>query len=284
VVAPDGERPPSIGFPISGAVAEVVDESLCPVAPGVDGELLIGGVAVALGYLNREELTDERFVETPQGRRYRTGDRVRQLPNGEIEFLGRTDDQLSIRGFRIEPGEVATVLNSHPAVDASVAVGVGSRSGDRQLVAYVSSATGEQPDPRELAAFLGRSLPEHMVPSMFIWLDELPMTRHGKIDRAALPAPVETARDAHDAEQRDATPMEVEIASLAAELLEVGSIGMEDNIFLLGGHSMLGAQLIARLEERFGVEVSLRYLFDHPTPAAITVEVARQMPALEAVE
>ncbi len=282
-VAPDGEGAPSIGRPIAGVVADVVDEHLRPVAPGVAGELVVGGVAVGPGYLNRDELTAERFLEDQHGRRYRTGDRVRVRPDGELEFLGRLDDQLSIRGFRVEPGEVAAALNSHPAIEASVAVGVGSSGADRQLVAYVVAAAGERPDHDELREFLGGFLPEHLVPSRYVWLAELPLTQHGKIDREALPVPVETVRD-EPRGRRPGTRVEVATASVVAELLEVDvdEIGMDQNFFLLGGHSMLGAQLIVRLEGLFDVEISLRYLFDHPTLAAIAAEVERQLAADQA--
>jgi amino acid adenylation domain-containing protein len=284
-VAPDGEGVPSIGRPITGVVTEVVDERLRPVEPGVDGELVVGGVAVASGYLNRDELTAERFLDLERGRRYRTGDRVRLRPDGELEFLGRLDDQLSIRGFRVEPGEVTAALNSHPAIETSVTVGVGRSSADRQLVAYVVAAGSKRPHHDELAEFLGGFLPEHLVPASYVWLDELPLTQHGKIDRAALPAPAATVSD-EPAGRRPGTRIEVSTASVVAELLDVDvdEIGMDQNFFLLGGHSMLGAQLIVRLEDMFGVEISLRYLFDHPTLAAIAAEVERQLAADEAGE
>jgi acyl-coenzyme A synthetase/AMP-(fatty) acid ligase/acyl carrier protein len=281
VVAPDGEGLPSIGRPIAGVVAEVVDEHLRPVEPGAEGELVIAGVAVARGYLNRPELTAERFVEDEQGRRYRTGDRVRLGIDGELEFLGRLDDQLSIRGFRVEPGEVVAALNAHPAVETSVTVGVGSSGADRRLVAYVVATGSERPHGDELAEFLGGFLPEHMLPSSYVWLDELPLTQNGKIDRDALPAPVETAID-EPGGTRPGTSIEATIASAVAALLRVDEIGVNQNFFLSGGHSMLGAQLIVRLGDLFGVEISLRYLFDHPTPAGIAAEVERQTAAAQA--
>jgi amino acid adenylation domain-containing protein len=282
-VAPDGEGVPSIGRLIAGVVAEVVDEHLRPVQAGADGELVIGGVAVGPGYINRDELTAERFLDDEQGRRYRTGDRVRRRPDGELEFLGRLDDQLSIRGFRVEPGEVAAALNSHPAVETSVAIGVGSSSADRRLAAYVVAAGDERPHHAELAGYLGGFLPEHLVPSTYVWLDELPLTQHGKIDRDALPAPVEAVRD-EPAGRPPGTRIETAIASVVAELLDVDvdELGIDQNFFLLGGHSMLGAQLIVRVEDLFGVEISLRYLFDHPTLAQIAAEVERQMAADQA--
>ncbi len=281
IVSPDGFGPPTIGRPIAGVDAEVVDERLLPVAPGEPGELVIGGVAVGRGYLNQPELTRERFLSGPNGRRYRTGDIVRMRPDGEIEFAGRVDDQLSIRGFRVEPGEVAAGLNSHPAIQASVAVGVGSSSSDRQLVAYLVAGDEEHPSSESLNEFLGHSLPGYMIPSRYIWLDRLPLTTHGKIDRQALPDPGAS----ESAETNGADPnvsVESQIASVIAGLLKVEEVGVTENFFLLGGHSMLGAQLIVRLERLFGAEVSLRYLFDHPTAAELSKEVERQMAADQA--
>jgi amino acid adenylation domain-containing protein len=275
-VTADGDGAPSIGSPIAGIVAEVVDEHLQPVEPGGDGELVLGGVALARGYLNRPELTVERFLDGPRGRRYRTGDRARLTADGEIEFLGRLDDQLSIRGFRVEPGEIAAVMNSYPGIEASVAVGVGRSSAERRLVAYLVAAQDTHPDPDELARFLGESLPEYMVPSSFVWLDHLPLTEHGKIDRDALPAPDDTAGDA-PVGRGPRTRVEAATASVVAELLDIEEIGMNENFFLVGGHSMLGAQLIVRLNDMFGVEISLKYLFDHPTLEEIAAEVEGQM-------
>jgi amino acid adenylation domain-containing protein len=302
-VDPDGQGAPSIGRPITGVVAEVVDEDLRPVGPGEAGELVIGGVAVGRGYLNRAELTAERFLEDEQGgRRYRTGDRVRLLPDGELEFLGRLDDQLSIRGFRVEPGEVIAALNSHPAIGASVVVGAGRSSSEPQLVAYVVPTGSERPGRDELAQFLAGFLPEHFLPWRYVWLDELPLTAHGKVDRDALPVPVETAaldstlvtkdpgepeaagdRPAPDSERpRGRAEIETAIASVVSELLDLASVENSQDFFLLGGHSMLGAQVIVRVEVLFGVEISLRYLFDHPTVAEIAAEVERQMAAGQA--
>jgi amino acid adenylation domain-containing protein len=280
-VAADTDGVPSIGRPIKGVVAEVVDENLRPVDPGDEGELVIGGVAVARGYLNRPELTAERFLDDQSGRRYRTGDRVRLRPDGEFDFLGRLDDQLSIRGFRVEPGEIITALNSHPAIRASVMVASGSSSADRQLVAYVVATNGERPGRDELGAFLRDFLPEYMLPSRYVWLDELPLTAHGKIDRDALPAPID-ANGAGASADGSRTATEAAIASVLAELLERADIGADENFFLLGGHSMLGAQLIVRLETLFDVEISLRYLFDHPTLTELTAEVESQMAARSA--
>ncbi len=274
-VAPAGEGLPSIGRPISGVLTKVVDQRLLPVEPGAEGELMVGGVAVGRGYLNQPELTTERFLKDHQGRWYRTGDRVRMRPDGELEFLGRLDDQLSIRGFRVEPGEVAAALNSHPGIEASVAVGIGNSRANRRLVAYVVPTGNERPGHDELTQFLGGFIPNHMLPSRYLWLDELPLTQNGKIDREALPAPVETVIG--ESAAGPGTGVEAMTASVVAELLEVDEVAMNQNFFLLGGHSMLGAQLIVRLDEMFGVEISLRHLFDHPTLAEIIAEVKRQL-------
>jgi amino acid adenylation domain-containing protein len=276
VVAPGDEGLPSIGRPINGVVVEVVDDQLQPVPAGVPGELVVGGVAVGRGYLNRPELTTERFLGGPEGRRYRTGDRVCWRPDGELEFLGRTDDQLSIRGFRVEPGEIVAALNAHPAIGASVVVGTGTSSADRQLVAYVVAAGGDRPPTDELREFLAGLLPEYLLPSSYLWLDRLPLTPHGKVDRDALPPAVEPS-GTESPETRPRTPTEATIASIVAELLDVTDIGMHQNFFLLRGHSMLGAQLIVRLEDLFGVEITLRYLFDHPTLVEIAAHVDRQL-------
>jgi amino acid adenylation domain-containing protein len=276
VVAPDEQGAPSIGRAIDGVVVKVVDEDLEPVAAGEPGELAIGGGSVGRGYLNQPELTAEHFVTDARGERlYRTGDRVRVTDGGEIEFLGRLDDQLSIRGFRVEAGEVAAALNAHPAIEASVAVAGGDSSAERQLVAYVVAA-GEQPQDEEVSRFLADSLPEYMVPSKYVWLEEIPVTEHGKVDRKALPDPGTAAAPAAPAGAQPENQTEATVAAIVAELLEVPSVGMDENFFLLGGHSMLGAQLIVRLEDLFGVEISLRYLFDHPTPAELAAEVVRQ--------
>jgi amino acid adenylation domain-containing protein len=292
-VTADDDGTPSIGRPITGVLAQVVDDRLRAVGIGGVGELVIGGVAVGRGYLNRPDLTTERFLDDDQGRWYRTGDRVRLRPDGGFDFLGRLDEQLSIRGIRVEPGEVVAALNSHPAVGASVVIGVGSSSMDRQLVAYVVPAGDKRPDDSELDVFLGRVLPDYLLPSHYVWLPELPLTAHGKIDRDALPHPGATGSGVTDSgetgvvgsgadavgDERPRTSTEDAIAPVLVELLDVAEIGTNQNFFLMGGHSMLGAQLIVRLESLFDVEISLRFLFDHPTLAEIAAEVECQTAA-----
>jgi amino acid adenylation domain-containing protein len=285
-VDPDGSGPPSIGRAIDGVLAEVVDDALSPVTPGEPGELLIGGVAVARGYLHRDDLTAERFINDARGRWYRTGDRVALRPDGGLDFLGRADDQLSVRGFRVEPAEIVAALDAHPAIDSSAVLGVGAR-GAVELVAYtVAAADGNRPDDAELSAFVSARLPKHMVPTRYVWLPELPLTPHGKLDRDALhAAPAQDRRPAAASTARPhETSIERTVASVVAELLSVEEVGMDENFFLLGGHSMLGAQLIVRLEDLLDVEISLRYLFDHPTPAAIAEEVKRQRARVPAAD
>jgi amino acid adenylation domain-containing protein len=282
-VSPDGSGPPSIGRPIDGVLAEVVDDALGPVAPGETGELLIGGVAVARGYLHRDDLTAERFLENGRGRWYRTGDRVAMRPDGELDFLGRADDQLSLRGFRVEPAEIVAALDAHPAIDSSAVLGVSGSGGDLELVACTVAGEGRAPDDAELNQFVSARLPEYMVPARYVRLVKLPLTVHGKLDRDALRAQIAPQESlAAPAGEADVSVEQPEssiahtVASVVAELLSVEEVGLEENFFLLGGHSMLGAQLIVRLEDLLGVEISLRYLFDHPTPAEIAEEVTRQ--------
>jgi acyl carrier protein len=275
---------PSIGRPIANVQAYIVDDRLDRVAAGTPGELLVGGAGVARGYLNRASLTDERFIPdrfstVPGARVYRTGDLVRERPGGELEFLGRVDEQVKIRGNRIELGEISATLNRHVEVRSSVVVLQEHASHERHLVAYVVPADGRRPDSTQLRAHLGRHLPTYMVPAAFVWLQELPLTPNGKVDRAALPDPVaaNTAQPAESAEPR--SELEGVLAALVAELLELDRVGGDENFFLLGGHSMLGAQLIARIGERFDVDMSLRALFDNPTVAEMAAEVERLLVA-----
>jgi amino acid adenylation domain-containing protein len=279
----EGPGAPSIGRAIRGVELHVVGEDLAPVTPGAEGELVIGGAAVARGYLGRPELTAERFLDGDSGRRYRTGDRVRINSAGEIEFLGRVDDQLSIRGFRVEPGEVVAALTAHPAVVAAVVAAAGETSAERRLVAYLVADGTEPPTPEELDRRLGESLPPYMVPAHYVWLAELPLNAHGKVDREELArlAVLDDTIPAGDAPGVAGT-MEgtaAEIAAIVAELLGVTTIAPDQNFFLLGGHSMLGAQLIVRIGDRFGAEIGLRFLFDHPTAVELADEVDAQREA-----
>lgn len=259
--APHG-RPP-IGRPVGATTVHLLDAAGVPVPQGAIGELVVGGAGVARGYLRRPALTAAAFVPDPAGppgaRRYRTGDRARWNQAGELEFLGRLDGQLKVRGFRIEPGEVEARLLDHPGVgQAFVTVHA------EELVAYVTgTATGE-----ELAAHLARTLPRHLVPTAWVGLDALPLTSRGKVDCAALPAPVRGPSAGHVPPSTDA---ELLVAEVWAELLGVASVGADDDFFALGGHSLLATRIAARLRRTTGVEVPVRTIFERRTVADLAV-------------
>jgi acyl carrier protein len=234
---------------------------------------------LARGYCRRPDLTAEKFIANPFGaapgdRLYKTGDLARYLSDGRIAFLGRADEQIKIRGFRIEPNEIVSRLDKHPSVQAS-AVLSRENKGDKRLVAYVVPNPNSEPTAGVLKEFLGAQLPEYMIPAVFVGLDSLPVTTHGKIDRAALPEP-NTANSLRNGESSlPRTPIEIRLAELMATLLGIEPVGANDNFFLLGGHSLLGTQLIARVRNAFGVELTLRSLFDNPTIAAIAAQIER---------
>ena len=272
---------PNIGTAIYGAYTYVLDEQLRQVR---SGELYIGGAGVARGYRHRPDLTAARFVPdpfrgVPGARMYRTGDLVQVLRDGQIEFLGRLDDQIKIRGYRIEPTEIMAKLAGHPAVRESLVVACEDSPGDKRLVAYLVLRAEQSTLVEGLRDFLRSSLPEYMIPSAFVALDALPLTPNGKIDRAALPAP--DARNTLWDEAPDEahhTDLQRRIGGIAGALLGRESIGVHENFFLLGGHSLLGAQLIAKLRKTFGVEIPLRALFANPTVAGLADEIGRLSP------
>ncbi|MBV9773995.1 MAG: AMP-binding protein, partial [Gemmatimonadetes bacterium] len=271
----DGELPAArhpIGRPLGNATLYVCDPSRSPVPVGVPGELCLGGAAVARDYLGRPELTAERFAPDPFGagpgaRLYRTGDRARWLADGTLEFLGRIDQQVKIRGFRIEPGEIEATLERHPAVRAAVVTVREDVPGDRRLVAYVVPVEGQAPDVAELRAHLRETLPDYMVPSAFVALEELPLNANGKVDRRALPAPEGrlATREAYVAPRTDT---ERALAEVWKQLLRVEQVGIHDNFFELGGDSILSIQVVARAQ-RAGVRVTPRQVFEHPTVAEL---------------
>ncbi|WP_164002944.1 non-ribosomal peptide synthetase, partial [Pyxidicoccus caerfyrddinensis] len=272
-----GARSVSIGRPIRNTTAYVLDEAMQSVPVGVPGELYVGGDGLALGYLGRPELTAERFVPHPfaDGERlYRTGDGVRWRADGTLEFLGRKDGQVKLRGFRIETGEVEAALTQHPGVKEAVAVVREDSAGDKRLVAYVVAPDVEV---QALKEFLRTKLPEYMVPSVLVPLDALPLTPNGKADRRALPAPEGLA-----SEQREyvapRTETEQHLATLWAEVLGRTRVGATDDFFELGGHSLLAMRLVSQLRASMGVEVPLRALFEAPTleALALRVEAARR--------
>jgi amino acid adenylation domain-containing protein len=277
VASDDGEGLPTIGRPIANVRVQFLDEGLGPVPMGEPGELCVAGAGLARGYLKRPELTAEKFVVDAQGERlYRTGDLVRERADGELEFLGRLDEQVKIRGFRIELHEIVAVLDKHPEVAASAVVVREDQEGIRRLVAYVVTAPGKRLESAVLSAHLARHLPEYMVPAVFVWLQELPVTANGKVDKQALPAP-EESRAGAGVGTPPRSPLEQVLGEIVCELLGLEQVGVEENFFVLGGHSLLGAQLIARIRERVGVELSLRQLFDNPTLESMALAVEERL-------
>src|SRR5215472_2429357 len=275
----DGTLPP-IGRPIVNTHIHVLDEQLLPVPPGTVGEIYIAGAGLARGYRNRPDLTAGKFISDsfsgkPGSRLYKTGDLARMLPDGQFAFLGRVDEQIKIRGFRIEPNEIVCALNQHPVVCESLVLAREGASGDKRLVAYLVLDADSDVSPKSLRDYLRRRLPEYMLPSAFVRLEAFPLTPNGKIDRAALPAP-DAANTPHETLSGDpVTPTQQCIIEILKALLGGEKIGPNDDFFLLGGHSLLGAQLIARLRETFGVELPLRTVFDAPTVVALAEEIER---------
>jgi aspartate racemase len=294
VMGVDGERVVGASVPIGKAIANtqlyVLSEEMQPVPVGVPGELYIGGDGLARGYLNRAELTAERFLPHPfstqtGARLYRTGDLVRYLPDGNLEFLGRIDTQVKVRGYRIELGEIEAVLLSHPAVRAAVVVAREEEAGDKRLVAYLVGET-ESVAVIELRGYLKEKLPEYMIPSAFVMLDELPLTANGKVDRRALPAPERGRVEAGTEYVAPRTEVEEILCGIWAEVLGVERVGVDDNFFELGGHSLLATRVVTRLSGAGYRELPLRSLFEKPTVAelAILIEQTRQPQASEPVE
>ncbi|MFG2880673.1 amino acid adenylation domain-containing protein [Streptomyces sp. NPDC048337] len=256
---------PVIGRPGGGARAYVLDAALQAVPPGVVGELYIAGPGLARGYLKRPALTAERFVADPRGgpgaRMYRTGDLAKWRADGVLEFVGRADDQVKVRGHRIEPGDVEAALTAHPGV-AQAAI---TARGDR-LVACVVPAAGADAEAGPLLEYLRGQLPAHMVPAAFVFMEALPLTANGKLDRAALPAP---DFGAVVAGRPPRTPPERVLCELFAEVLGVPGVGIDDDFFAFGGHSLLAARLISRIRNAFGTDIGLRSLFEAPTVAGL---------------
>ncbi|MFD7431571.1 amino acid adenylation domain-containing protein [Streptomyces sp. NPDC059818] len=282
VCAP-GDTVPPIGRPVANTRCFVVNQHGTPQPVGVPGELLVGGVQVARGYLGRPDLTRERFVpfeaEEVGGRVYRTGDLVRWRPDGQLEFLRRIDHQVKIRGNRIELGEVEANLITHPGV-GEVAVTVREDvPGDKRLVAYLVAAGPDAPSITELHAHLGRHLPDYMVPAAFMVLERLPLTANGKVDRAALPVPDGRRPDLGTSYTAPRNTVERHITAVWAELLGIERIGVHDNFFQLGGHSLLATQVASRLRKALRVDVPVRAVFDHPTPAELAQNIADLMMA-----
>ncbi|WP_255351870.1 non-ribosomal peptide synthetase [Nocardiopsis sp. NRRL B-16309] len=268
-----------IGRPITNVRTYVLDSRMRPVPVGVPGELCIGGVGVTRGYMNRPDLTAECFVADPFGtepgsRLYRSGDIVRYLPDGNIEFVGRVDGQVKIRGFRMELGEIQTVLDQHPLVQNCAVLAQPDGSGKR-LVAYVVLDGASDGATEGLRAHLKEQLPSYMVPSDFVYLDELPLTGNGKLNRRVLPLPGEDARPALSASVLPRTRTEALVATIWEEVLDRRPIGVTDDFFGLGGHSLVAVKVAARVQQAFGVELPVRVLFERPTVAGVAAELDR---------
>jgi amino acid adenylation domain-containing protein len=274
-----GDQLPSIGKPIDNAEVYILNSRLEPVSAGKIGEIYVGGAGLAQGYLNDSALTSERFVQhpfsaVPGARVYRTGDLGCFLPDGQLAFHGRIDDQVKIRGYRIELSEITGALNRHPAIRQSAIVASQNCADEKQLLAYIVPR-GACPAVSELRDFLGNELPDYMLPAAFVSLDTLPVGSSGKLDRSALPAPDDRNIMREEISLNPRTPTEQRVAAIVASLLGLQRVGVNDNFFYLGGNSLFGTQVIARLRDAFNVEVPLLKLFDHPTVADLAAEIER---------
>jgi amino acid adenylation domain-containing protein len=268
-----------IGRPVSNSTIYVLDERMQLVPPGVPGELYLGGDGLARCYLNREKLTEERFVDDPfsgikNSRLYRTGDLVRYLEDGAIEYLGRNDNQVKIRGFRIEPGEIETLLPLHPSVGEAVVVVREDEPGEHYLAAYVVPLDGVAPDVESLKTHLRVQLPEYMIPLSWVMLKSLPLNANGKIHREALPRPEHGQRMTREEYIAPRNETEETIARIWCDLLGLDRVGIHDNFFDLGGHSLLATQVISRIREIFAADVTLTTIFRKPVIAELGIEVA----------
>ncbi|HFD91805.1 MAG TPA: amino acid adenylation domain-containing protein [Gammaproteobacteria bacterium] len=271
---PDESLPVPIGRPIANTQAYILDQSMNPVPVGVYGELYLGGAGLALGYLNNQALTRERFVlnpfsEEPGARLYRTGDMARYLADGKIVFHGRTDDQVKIRGFRIEPGEIEATIRLHPAVGEAVVVCTEEPRGEKRLSAYVTAKVGDELNMEELRTFLSEKLPPFMVPSTCMILGRFPLTDNGKIDRKALPAPDFSGISSRHGDGAPRTELERELVAIWEDLFERKGIGVHDDFFHLGGHSLLAARLFSILNSRYKRDIPLMTIYQAGTIAQI---------------
>lgn len=275
-----------IGRPIDNMRIYIVDEALQPLPVGVAGELLVGGDGISRGYLNQPGLTAEKFIPDPfagnGGRLYRTGDRARYLADGNIEFLGRIDHQVKIRGYRIELAEIEACLLRHPAIKTAAATVREDMPGNKRLVAYLVAESGVATQAEELKAHVRHCLPEYMLPSVWVWLDAMPLNGNGKLDRNALPLPSET----NDRSEQFVAPrdeVEQAVADIWQEVLGIRQLGVHDDFFELGGHSLAGVQVAARVQELFNIEVPVNILFEATTVARFVDRIGERL-ELEGVE
>ncbi|MFM8322963.1 MAG: amino acid adenylation domain-containing protein [Chloroflexota bacterium] len=258
-----------LGRPVENVQVYLLDETLQPAPDGQPGELYVGGAGVGGGYLNRPELTAEKFIANPfgSGRLYRTGDLVRRMSSGGLEFVGRVDQQVKLRGIRIEPGEIETALAQHPQVRLAAVVGVPPGPTPDYLAGYVVRSRGAATSAAELRAWLGERLPNFMLPAAIVFIETLPLTPNGKLDRAALPEPDFAAPAANQAALSDT---QARLAEIWQEVLGLPAVGLDDDFFLLGGHSLLATRVIARVQQRFNLDLPLRALFEAPTLAGLS--------------
>jgi len=283
---PDHDLPVvPIGRPIANTTIHILDDHLQPQPIGVPGELHIGGVQVARGYLHRPDLTTQRFIpdpfsDTPNARLYKTGDLARWLPNGTIDFLGRLDFQVKLHGVRIELGEIEATLGHHPAITAAT-VTLDQHHHDQRLIAYLVPSGDQPPDVHELRGFLKERLPAQMIPSLFMTLESLPTTSSGKVDRNALPRPEASEPQTSPGYVAPRTELEREIAEVWAEVLGLRQVGVDDDFFDLGGHSLKAMQANARLRELYAVELPLLAFFEQPTIAGQASAVTDALTAAE---
>ena len=246
---------------------------------GIPGEIHVGGAGLSRGYLNRPELAAERFIPdpfagVPGSRLYRSGDLARVRPDGDLEYLGRRDHQVKVRGFRIELGEIEAALGRHPAVRETVVV-ARNEGGETRLVAYLVAPAEEAPGVQDLRQFLKGSLPEYMVPSAFVVLEALPLTPHGKVDRKALPSPdAGTANEPERVFVAPRTPVEETLAAIWGEVLGVPAVGVQDDFFVLGGHSLSAARILSRVRDSLGANLSLSVIFESPTVEGMAAAVS----------
>jgi amino acid adenylation domain-containing protein len=272
---------PSIGRPLANTRAYILDRELQPVPIGVPGQLHLAGAGLARGYLQRPELTAEKFIpdpfsQNPGARLYRTGDAASYLPDGNIRFLERIDDQVKLRGFRIEPGEIEEALRAHPEVQASVVLLREDDPGEKRLVAYLVPERGAAPGILEIRNFLKERLPAYMIPAAFVTLDALPLNASGKVDRRALPAPDRARPDVEAALVTPRSSLEEALAGIFAQVLGVEEVGIYDNFFELGGHSLMATQLISQLQDIFPTHVPLLTLFfEDPTVAGLSAAIVQ---------
>ncbi len=276
---------PDIGWPLANQQAYPLDRRLNPMPPGIPGELFLAGEGLARGYWRRPSLTAQRFLPNPQGppgsRMYRSGDLVRYVePDGCLRYLGRTDHQVKVRGFRVEPGEIESALRQYPTVREAAVIAMPDPSGNNRLTAYVAAQEGAKLLEDELAGFLSEMLPAYMVPSLFVYLDRLPLTNNGKLDRKALPLPEEAGRSGKEYEApRDRA--ETLVAGIFQEVLGLQRVGLRDDFFELGGHSLLATQVISRVRRAFGLELPLRALFEASSVAAFAGRISHSIPEAE---